>query len=382
MIQERDEAILEAVRRLASEGCRVVTWTEIMEKLKEMGKEMSDSRLSRGLKSLVNQGQLLHIGRYYALPKYRRELEEKVREELEITKSTAILPSEAHHKILVEHSRSLVPAFDVLVLELRGGLAYCRALTSLKARCKRLFDVRKRLGIGLDIPIEVEVRDYELAVPLLQHLHTGYRDLFELFREVRELQGVITWLDLSGGVIEIRGEATAISGRLSEIRQQLLDYMMSELPEFRPGVYPDRIPERTAYDWNIASDFDLYDPFIQRREPYLKFRMCCRILYEVIQHVRQNPETTRIPVEYEKKTLGRLVVGSLSLTVGLRLAEAVVSLVNDEHFMVMARNLAELENKTLEKQKNATRRLRMLRGLVIAGHPLKGTCDACKGITG
>jgi len=78
MLQDRNERILKAFERLASDGTRVVTWSLIKKRT-----ELTDGAVTRGLNSLqkygeVVAGEVTPKKKMYALKKFEGELKEKI----------------------------------------------------------------------------------------------------------------------------------------------------------------------------------------------------------------------------------------------------------------------------------------------------------------
>jgi hypothetical protein len=134
----RDEKILDAIKKLAHPPNYGATWTRLK---KETG--LTSGTLTRGLQSLLKAKQIIHIGRLYSLPKYEQMLIEKVRAE--------------------EAGRGVVP--EEHDLNVVSGLKwFCRYETYLSGKVQP---------------------KAECALIALQHIYTGYRkEIFEHFEKL------------------------------------------------------------------------------------------------------------------------------------------------------------------------------------------------------
>ena len=129
---DRDRRILRVLEELALEGHKVVRWTQLKEKT-----GFSDGTLGRRLKKLVKYGEILHEGIFYALPKFRSELEKTIQKV-----GVSRLPP--------RHRTNIASGFLALLY-------------------------------GVDYPSIGELRpNIEYAENALQHLCTGYRHLNNL----------------------------------------------------------------------------------------------------------------------------------------------------------------------------------------------------------
>jgi len=133
----RDEKILDAIKKFARPPHYGATWTELK---RETG--IPDGTLYRRLQSLLKAKQIIHIGKLYSLPKYEQMIIEKLRD-IEAGK----------RGVSREHTLNVI-----------SGLKwFCRNETYLSG--------------------EVEPKA-ECALIALQHLYTGYRQIFEYFEKM------------------------------------------------------------------------------------------------------------------------------------------------------------------------------------------------------
>jgi hypothetical protein len=134
----RDEKILEAIKKLAHPPSYGATWTQLK---RETG--LADGTLNRHLQSLLKTREIIHIGRVYSLPKYEQMLIEKLRIE--------------------EAGMGTVPEEHVLNV-ISGLMWFCKYETHPFGK------VKPRA---------------ECALIALQHIYTGYRkEIFEYFEKM------------------------------------------------------------------------------------------------------------------------------------------------------------------------------------------------------
>ncbi len=135
-MHERDEIILKALEKLVRVPPHIARWTQLR---RETG--LPAGSLSRRLKSLEKSGEIVHVGKWYTLPKYSREVMGK-------------LLAEKERKLPREHE-----------LKIASGL---QALTSR----------------GPELLARVEHMEFAL-----QHLYTGYyEEIWKCLDDVKRLR--------------------------------------------------------------------------------------------------------------------------------------------------------------------------------------------------
>ena len=266
-------------------------------------------------------------------------------------------------KQAILHSEKLISAINTLIFELRGGFVLLD---------KNAINMKKpKLYHEIIETLETPSRtDYEIVKLFLQHLKSGYPEIFKSFVEVMAMQGGVSMLKLDEGKVELFDEPTPTLGLLNKIRQTLFNYLMDALPDSIDYKHKRKVDKRLRpllkRDWDVAKDFFIIPGRLSNLQ---KSDFCSDLLRYAINYVRYKPKTDNISVS--QKIQGE------SLTMSKELAEIVKVVLNNRKFIDLLKRLVELEDVTIKKRNKVISQLLEIEGQVKAGKPLRGTCDAC-----
>mgnify|MGYP000070606084 CR=1 FL=1 len=253
------------------------------------------------------------------------------------------------------HSEKLISAMDVIRSWMRGGVAVWAFIELLKNRRFRemlLKSEEAELLITPDLLREYGIKPrvwpsktkYEMAALLLQHIQTGYPDLFRSIAEVVARNRVLlkAEMELASLICENYFKEYDV-----EAKKVIIRLISDEIP-----------PLQTEIKFGFKPKIDFAFSLITDAMRYLKY----------------HPNASVLPLDKLSS------LRNLDKKVASHIMSTLRPLARSKDFIEALSLLIKREKELMDMENRVEGRLLRLESMVRAGNPLNGVCDACKGI--
>jgi len=250
------------------------------------------------------------------------------------------------------HSQKLLTGIEDIIFTIKGG--YMRSLESLVELClekgKRSIPGSVRLSFEEMKKHDIKFPDDEkrkICALVFQRIKTGYPDLHKLFL--------------------------------------IRDALISSPPEYELAkILYNLFPDSIKYDGLICEKkpagvkLSVRKPLSSKVVDY-KERFVYSLIEELKNYLNFYPEAKTIPIEYKR---GKLSIGSLKIRLDSKQAQEIINLIKGRNSDILKsiRIINNLKKELEEINEAIVSELLHLETMIKTGRPLRGTCDACRGI--